>query len=201
MPNHVTNTLFVTGNSQSLAKFKSMFVVHEFEATFNLIHTMPKELEADTSPLPKRDGETDKMYKDRMLHYRQLYGFDNWYDWRIANWTTKWDAYEFHIDTDEPAELNCQFDTAWSPPTGWLIEAGNMFKDLHFELSFIDEGDNFCGLAVCKDGVLSLQEADVEYHDEDGVRVRYDANDMSWVYPDGKKLDEDFYPTRVNPLV
>ena len=63
----------------------------------------------------RRDWQVDLIKK---------YGFDNWYDWRLANWGCKW-------NTDSPVleEFNNKliylFDTPWGPPPGiylWLCE-------------------------------------------------------------------------------
>jgi len=42
---------------------------------------------------------------------------DRWYDWRLANWDTKWDAYDVQVDGGfDDDELTIEFNTAWSPP-------------------------------------------------------------------------------------
>lgn len=42
---------------------------------------------------------------------------ENWYDWNVSNWGTKWEAqiYSWEKVNDNCIQLN--FDTAWSPPT------------------------------------------------------------------------------------
>lgn len=50
---------------------------------------------------------------------RHMYGENNWYDWSIKNWGTKWNAF----DSDVDAENNTiYFSTAWSFPKP-VIEA------------------------------------------------------------------------------
>ena len=41
---------------------------------------------------------------------------DRWYDWRLQNWDTKWDAYDVVVTDDDPECLEIEFNTAWSPP-------------------------------------------------------------------------------------
>ena len=48
-----------------------------------------------------------------LIENQEKYGFDNWYDWRVANWGTKWNASESNYD-EETGVIN--FDTAWSIP-------------------------------------------------------------------------------------
>ena len=44
---------------------------------------------------------------------------ENWYDWNISNWGTKWEAsiYSWEKVNDNCITLN--FDTAWAPPTSF----------------------------------------------------------------------------------
>jgi hypothetical protein len=57
---------------------------------------------------------------------------DNWYDWNISNWGTKWDASIIDWCRDSENELTIYCDTAWSPPItlyeylteeGWEVDA------------------------------------------------------------------------------
>jgi len=41
---------------------------------------------------------------------------DRWYDWRLANWDTKWDAYDVEVVDPDPENMEIEFNTAWSPP-------------------------------------------------------------------------------------
>ena len=41
---------------------------------------------------------------------------DRWYDWRLCNWDTKWDAYDVVVTDDDPESVEIEFNTAWSPP-------------------------------------------------------------------------------------
>ena len=42
---------------------------------------------------------------------------DRWYDWRLQNWDTKWDAYDVQVEGGfDDDEITVEFNTAWSPP-------------------------------------------------------------------------------------
>lgn len=203
MPNHVENNLNVFGDAQDVQKFRSLFIIKkdgEDSATYNNIHPMPKELESDVAPLPKREGETDKQYTTRMKRYKKVYGADNWYDWRWENWSTKWDVYDFNLYVDEPDRIECSFNSAWSPPFKWLQKAIEMFPNLHFTMDYIDECDNFCGLSIGIEGEFLNKETKIEYQDEDGRPVNWSSENECWM-TGTEKFDEDFYPNRVNPLL
>ena len=201
MPNHVANNLSVWGQAEDVKQFKSMFFVDDTDkATYNLIFPMPEELESDVAPLPMREGETDKQYQTRMKRYKKLYGADNWYDWRVNNWKTKWDVYDLYVEEDSDDFLNVTFSSAWCPPVGWLKKAVEMFPKLHFSMDYIDEGDNFCGLSIGSNGEFLDKETNVEYQDENGHRVVWDRGRECWM-SGSDVLDDDFYPTRINPLL
>jgi hypothetical protein len=57
----------------------------------------------------------------------EKYGFRNWWDWKVANWGTKWD-----ISCDSPADLiegksvTLSFDTAWAPPCNWYAHMNEL---------------------------------------------------------------------------
>lgn len=51
----------------------------------------------------------------QMIRAYKKTGFMNWYDWNIANWGTKWNAYETKVVTEGSSTV-ITFDTAWSAP-------------------------------------------------------------------------------------
>lgn len=79
---------------------------------------------------------------------------DQWYDWRIANWGTKWDVGELQgIVEEDIHSVTFRFDSAWSPPT----EAYKIARRSHgFEIEafYIEIGDNVCGQFVLSANVI-----------------------------------------------
>lgn len=79
---------------------------------------------------------------------------EDWYNWHIANWGTKWDLSNdtyFHNMIEEK-ELEYQFNTAWGPPINWLATVSKMYPLLTFSLKYAESGCNFAGLLKIKDG-------------------------------------------------
>jgi hypothetical protein len=65
-------------------------------------------------------------------------------DWNRANWGTKWNAYGLDEKERKPIvqtkdTLVLTFETAWSPPMGWIVAILNFFS-LDFEHNWLDEG-------------------------------------------------------------
>jgi len=68
------------------------------------------------------------------------FGHDNWYDWRVANWGTKWDVNS--NGNGDPAVssdglgVQLSFDSAWSPPLefyGKMEELGFTVDAFYYE--------------------------------------------------------------------
>ena len=69
---------------------------------------------------------------------------DDWYNWAVKYWGTKWDISltDVHYHS-EAAELVLFFETAWSPPIEWYRK----MEELGFELTayYNEFGMAFCG--------------------------------------------------------
>ena len=83
----------------------------------------------------------------------------NWYQWRIENWGTKWNAYNSAYQLYE-GRLIILFDTAWSVPYPFITAFANAFK-VPFEHAYFDEGSNFWGVEhwIFEDGTAHRSEA------------------------------------------
>jgi hypothetical protein len=64
-------------------------------------------------------------------------GFVYWYDWAVANWGTKWNAYSSPDERD--TENTIFFETAWSSSSMVITKLSALFPDLKFYLSYADE--------------------------------------------------------------
>ncbi|QNI81684.1 hypothetical protein SynRS9907_00832 [Synechococcus sp. RS9907] len=98
----------------------------------------PKTVFAESPVFP--DGTTDQ----------------RWYDWRIDNWGTKWDIYNCFNEFEEPSDsFSVSFQTAWSPLNEKCMEVlSKQFPGAVLTNSYDEEGDDFCGVTVAKDGVV-----------------------------------------------
>jgi len=203
MPNWCDNTLTVTGSKKELDKFKAMSIGNDNFRLSGIIPT-PEELLESSPPSEYRgDDEEGKIqHEKRIKELLEKYEYSHWYDWRIANWGTKWDISDEmqNVLVDDDNEFKVNFSSAWSPPTDWLIAAASKFKSLEFKLSFMEEGMGFCGCYSIIDGIKYEEDAEIEYEDEDGNKVEKEGD--NWVYSDTREIagDEDFWPTAVNPF-
>ena len=70
---------------------------------------------------------------------------DRWYDWRLANWDTKWDAYDVAVTDDDPECLEIQFSTAWSPPEAICSALREQYPDVSISWFYDEPGCEIAG--------------------------------------------------------
>ena len=115
MPNWCDNQITITGPNSVIDKIEKIVKAddtHENTGLLNFFKPMPKELEGTTSP-------SSSAKKPQPM----VEGFDNWYDWRVENWGTKWELCEFygvdrqHLnDSLDESTISFAFSSAWAPP-------------------------------------------------------------------------------------
>ena len=90
---------------------------------------------------------------EQALKNRTEYGFDDWYDWRIANWGCKWDIGEdVQVISLEETAIHIGFDTPWSPPVGVMQKLCERFPDIELSLSYAETGCWFAGQVLGSSG-------------------------------------------------
>jgi len=209
MPNFCQNNLNVWGDENELSDFKKNCLIpanqdspNDFDFTFEGLYPTPEELLANESPTNKSDDETDADYKSRLKKYEDEYGYTNWYEWRIHNWGTKWDASESVIITNEVDELYVGFDTAWVPPINWLKKVAIKYPNLNFRLDYLEEGVDFCGAVRIGEGEIVEDEGKPVYTNDSGEEVYKDEHGTWWYEKSKERVeDEAFWPIAHNPFV
>jgi hypothetical protein len=63
-------------------------------------------------------------------------GHPGWYGWSIANWGTKWGAYDYKMRD----HVTFEFQTAWSPPEPILRALSAKHPLVVFKVTSVDEG-------------------------------------------------------------
>lgn len=125
MPNWCENHFAVEGPREEMDRFVLALQTNPLQVefppklTFNQLHPLPEEEK------------------------------DNWYDWHVENWGTKWDIdntepYDYNFDEDA-ANLFYDFDTAWGPPIEFVQKISQDFPKLLFTLKYHEPGMAFAG--------------------------------------------------------
>jgi len=135
MPNWCNNTITITGSTETI---KTLWdEAKEQNGLLNAMVPMPKALEDTTSPTPEDKSQP------------MVDGVDNWYDWHVKYWGTKWDidleGLEYKDIGDGTSSITGYADSAWSPP----IEAFSTFCDdmdgVFAELMYFEGGMAYTG--------------------------------------------------------
>jgi len=136
MPNHCANSLKITATTPETRQMLDAIraAIADEKGFFQIIDPCPPELEDTRAGYPKDDREAANLEK---------YGFAHWYDFQVARWGTKWNAYEIDTLADTGDTLTLTFDTAWSPPVG--IYQTMHEKGFQVEATFVEQGCDFIG--------------------------------------------------------
>mgnify|MGYP001172141613 CR=1 FL=1 len=135
MPNWCDNQVTITG-SKSVIDTIEKIVKEEKDGKglLNFFHPMPKALEDTTSP-------SSSAKKPQPM----IEGFDNWYDWRCENWSTKWDVNEFYGVDRQGDTISFGFSSAWSPPIGAYEKFLDKNEDCSLKAYYYEGGCDFMG--------------------------------------------------------
>ena len=148
MPNHCHNRVTVySANTHDVAKIKQIF---EDENCFTQIIPEPDwpntplmtGQEKSFGTVRGHLGELPQYTEDpckRLVFKSTGQSDDRWYDWRVQNCDTKWDAYDVTITDDAPENLEVEFNTAWSPPEAICHALREKYEDTVAISWFYDE--------------------------------------------------------------
>ena len=148
MPNWCKNRVdFYSENTKDLEKIFNIF--SDKESIFGQIIPEPdwKTTPNDKGELPFKDP-SEPMFPPK---FPDGTVDDRWYNWRIANWDTKWDACDVDIEEERYGELNklecftAEFETAWSPPEAICHALREMFPDVSISWFFDEPGMEVAG--------------------------------------------------------
>lgn len=84
---------------------------------------------------------------------KEKYGKDNWYDWSIEKWGTKWNSWNLFYSTMYDKDA-FEFQTAWNCPIPVIKQMSKMFPDIEFDIKYSDEdiSSRNHGHFIIKDG-------------------------------------------------
>ena len=162
MPNHCHNrvTLYSSGNdtNESRAQIAKIKQIFEDENCFGQI--IPEPDWANTPLMSKdvqglvydrgKEGELPMQPTRENGHFVPFFPStgrqdDRWYDWRVQNWDTKWDAYDVEVIDEDHDCIEIQFNTAWSPPEAICSALREQYPDLAISWFFDEPGCEIAG--------------------------------------------------------
>jgi hypothetical protein len=134
MPNWCNNSITITGPQ---AKIKAIWDQANTEDKGLLSAMVPQPEDMFTGSLGEKEREECAAK-----------GIDNWYDWQVANWGTKWDigleGLEYEQDGDV-GYITGWFDSAWSPPITAYETFCEQNPDCSLDAWYEEGGMDFAG--------------------------------------------------------
>lgn len=136
MPNNVRNRLTIKGPKLTLSKIMGEMVsmVEGRDGTkqpywfdFNKLIPMPEQLQDIQTGSTWIDGKSYSQWREidgqqvglteaDVKALTKAYGAADWYKWAVANWGTKWNAYDVQDPVLTTRSLKYDFETAWGDP-------------------------------------------------------------------------------------
>ena len=138
MPNHCENELLLQANTT-----EELGLVQHFLGSIQEEGQDPNLNFTRLSPRPEEEA-------------------DNWYNWNVENWGTKWNCYdvimsEITIPYYEKPILQYTFMTAWSPMSDDLVLIlSKEFPKVHCTLYYNEPGMMYGGCTTAFAGELSI---------------------------------------------
>ena len=162
MPNHCHNrvTFYPSGNNtdSSLDQIETLKDIFTGESVFSQIIPEPDwhNTPLMSSDMPKYEwdkakgkvGELPQYVEDpwrRLVFKSTGISDDRWYDWRLQNWDTKWDAYDVNFVDEDPDQFEVEFNTAWSPPEAICSALREQYPDLAISWFYDEPGCELAG--------------------------------------------------------
>ena len=181
MPNYVKNFLSFDGDPVQVDRLFSTIQGENGPMDFNKLIPMPSELEIESGSRttvgfkkymafwvvtglhtemepaylaahPEIDREEWDLGK-QAFHNLRKFGYPTWYEWRIQNWGTKWNAGNAEI-----AHSRLSFLTAWNAPKPIMEKLSEMFPSVSIHHVWADEDIGYnCGECTYQNGAVTQE--------------------------------------------
>ena len=156
MPNWTYNSLTIEGSAEDISAIKK-----QLNTPFSVEHDSwdmeSKEMKRKTyeynnpvfafwNIIRPLDMEAYHAQPDRTKDVLDFSG-DDWYNWNVRNWGTKWDVAvtdedkypETELMEESETSLAYRFNTAWSPPLPAIEALSAQYPEVEFSLNFEEE--------------------------------------------------------------
>ena len=189
MPNHIYSELEVSGSKHELEALLSK-VSGDSGYDFNKVYPVPAELQGIKYPvsivseeeyakaasaLPDPSGFNPGLPLTAKMadNYTLMFGANNWYDWSLKNYGTKWGIYNAEALSFDVSEgvIKFSYQTAWSPAGEFFKRASLLFSSLVFKTEFADEGGGFVGTESYCNGCV-VRSKEYEWRSPEGIAIQ-----------------------------
>jgi hypothetical protein len=153
MPNHISNRMWFVApdgdyhkEESTFEAVKALMKTEESPFDFDVLIPYPEQYKVLDDARNEAEKQPDAKWSDMPKD-----GFNSGgYEWCVANWGTKWNAYDIGVDYDA-----ILFQTAWSTPRPVWAELSKRFPEMRLEVEYADEDrGNNCGKLTYANGEL-----------------------------------------------
>jgi len=177
MPNWCSNTLYIDHPDDDVRrKIADLLRVEDKPISFDGFLPTPPELKGGTAPFRGTEEESAAL--------REKYGADDWYDWQVKNWGTKWNPVDGELDSND-GRLFYTFNTAWGPPMEAISTLSKRYPEALFTLAYDEPGMDFGGYAVFQNGKMRSEVNGGSRMSSWGDLAEYAAEDIAQEAQDG----------------
>lgn len=117
------------------------------------------------------EEENNPLSLDKLFPTENTGKEDGWYEWRLANWGTKWDLSDVELERLSDDEISVRFSTAWSPPLEAFVKISKDYPEIEFSVFYSEPGADFCGKAEISNG--SVDDKCVSYSEQFGCGLEF----------------------------
>lgn len=145
MPNWCSNEVSISGKPEVIKQIAEIIQKNPNGFEMNDFVPMPEHLR-DTTSGAGSDKFMSALEGDTSIEY------DNWYDWSLANWGTKWDACDVYYSVHPSGSfISISYNTAWSPNNSFWTKFSELYP-VSIEHRYLEEGMCFIGETEYQDG-------------------------------------------------
>ena len=176
MPNWCNNTITLSGPKDKITSIYNK--AKESNEFLEQLYPMPKELEITAGYLG--DGDEQKELEARQQANLEKFGHKDWYDWRVANWSTKWDVDAENLElSKDGTTITGWFDSAWAPPTGAYDFFLARNEDCSIQAYYYEGGMDFGGFYDDgADDCITLSDYNADEMEDPNSGLVYDLNEL-----------------------
>jgi hypothetical protein len=144
MPNWCNNTISLTGPKE---KIKQLFDKTKASGEFlEQLCPCPEELNITAGRVGGDDDPEQIELVAKEKANLEKYGYSNWYDWKVAQWGTKWDVDTENLElSKDGTTITGWFDSAWAPPIGAYEYFLTENEDCSISSLYYEGGMDFAG--------------------------------------------------------
>ena len=159
MPNWCYNSLTINGSKEEISAIKTQ-LNQPFQRQHDQWNMETRQMELQdvtyTNPVfafwnivkpTNLEAYNKQSDHSAPLEEQLMFKGDNWYDFNVRNWGTKWDVAvsnndeypETELMEESDTYLAYRFNTAWSPPLPAIETLSSQYPNVEFNLSYEEE--------------------------------------------------------------